>query len=94
MLIIPVKCPIDKRIDSPHVPPPVTQGLANSRAPPVEESKDEENAKEMETSEYASVSYEDIFRQFVLLGWTAFGGPAAHIGASLALLMTDNCSCV
>ena len=22
----------------------------------------------------------DIFRAFVLMGWTAFGGPAAHIG--------------
>ena len=25
------------------------------------------------------VTYADIFKQFVLLGWTAFGGPAAHI---------------
>jgi len=28
---------------------------------------------------YLEVSYQDIFRQFILLGWTAFGGPAAHI---------------
>jgi len=28
---------------------------------------------------YAEVGYGDIFKQFVLLGWTAFGGPAAHI---------------
>lgn len=26
------------------------------------------------------VSYADIAKQFSLLGWTAFGGPAAHIG--------------
>ena len=26
------------------------------------------------------VSYRGIARQFSLLGWTAFGGPAAHIG--------------
>ena len=29
---------------------------------------------------YATASYRDITREFVLLGWTAFGGPAAHIG--------------
>lgn len=26
------------------------------------------------------VSYSDIAKQFSLLGWTAFGGPSAHIG--------------
>ena len=25
-------------------------------------------------------TFADIFRAFVLMGWTAFGGPAAHIG--------------
>ena len=25
-------------------------------------------------------TYGDIFRAFILMGWTAFGGPAAHIG--------------
>ncbi|KAJ1470926.1 hypothetical protein T484DRAFT_1846012 [Baffinella frigidus] len=29
---------------------------------------------------FAEVGYKDIFKQFVMLGWTAFGGPAAHIG--------------
>jgi hypothetical protein len=29
--------------------------------------------------EYAEVGYQEIFKQFVVLGWTAFGGPAAHI---------------
>lgn len=24
--------------------------------------------------------YMDIFQQFVWMGWSAFGGPAAHIG--------------
>ena len=28
----------------------------------------------------AEVSYGDIFKQFAVLGWTAFGGPAAHLG--------------
>ena len=27
-----------------------------------------------------AVGYGDIFRHFALLGWTAFGGPAAHLG--------------
>jgi len=30
--------------------------------------------------EYADVSYVDIAKQFFILGWTAFGGPAAHVG--------------
>jgi hypothetical protein len=30
--------------------------------------------------QYVDVTYGDIFRQFTILGWTAFGGPAAHIG--------------
>ena len=29
---------------------------------------------------YADVTYMDILKQFSLLGWTAFGGPSAHIG--------------
>ena len=28
---------------------------------------------------YAQVGFAEIFTQFVLLGWTAFGGPQAHI---------------
>lgn len=35
---------------------------------------------EQQEEVYAEVSYLDIFKQFSLLGWTAFGGPAAHIG--------------
>jgi hypothetical protein len=30
--------------------------------------------------EFADVSWLDIVKQFSILGWTAFGGPAAHIG--------------
>ena len=30
--------------------------------------------------EYADAGFLDIFKNFALLGWTAFGGPAAHIG--------------
>ena len=34
---------------------------------------------EDEVVEAGSVGYVDIFKQFVLLGWIAFGGPAAHV---------------
>jgi hypothetical protein len=30
--------------------------------------------------QYVDVTYCDIAKQFSILGWTAFGGPAAHIG--------------
>mmetsp|Transcript_91889 Transcript_91889/g.163588 ORF Transcript_91889/g.163588 Transcript_91889/m.163588 type:complete len:460 (+) Transcript_91889:47-1426(+) len=29
---------------------------------------------------YREVGFSDIFKNFVLMGWTAFGGPAAHVG--------------
>jgi hypothetical protein len=31
-------------------------------------------------SDFVDVSFGDIARNFVLMGWTAFGGPQAHIG--------------
>lgn len=37
-------------------------------------------AADKEDEQYANVTYLDITKQFSLLGWTAFGGPAAHIG--------------
>lgn len=40
----------------------------------------DELAKEDKEEEYADVTYKDIAKQFSLLGWIAFGGPAAHIG--------------
>lgn len=33
-----------------------------------------------QADQYADVTYADIAKQFFILGWTAFGGPAAHIG--------------
>jgi hypothetical protein len=35
---------------------------------------------QQQPEQYADVTYADIFKQFSILGWTAFGGPAAHIG--------------
>ena len=32
-----------------------------------------------QTDSFVQVGYKDIFQQFILLGWTAFGGPSAHI---------------
>lgn len=31
-------------------------------------------------TQLVKASFKDIFYSFVLMGWTAFGGPAAHIG--------------
>lgn len=36
--------------------------------------------QQQQQQSFADVSYCDIVKQFSLLGWTAFGGPAAHIG--------------
>ena len=32
-----------------------------------------------EQAEYTDVTYTQLVRQFMLMGWTAFGGPSAHI---------------
>lgn len=53
-----------------------TAGQTNGSAPPKADKKD---GGESGPKTYAEVGYGDIFKQFVLLGWTAFGGPAAHI---------------
>lgn len=42
-------------------------------------SKDQLQLAEQE-EQYEDVTYGDIAKQFFILGWTAFGGPAAHIG--------------
>lgn len=49
--------------------------------PPKLESagREKEDDKPAEPVEFAEVGYNEIFRQFILLGWTAFGGPSAHI---------------
>jgi len=43
------------------------------------------------------VSYLEIAKQFSLLGWTAFGGPAAHIGIMQKvwtdLFLPSSCCC-
>lgn len=39
-----------------------------------------QGADEPTEQECCDVSYNDIAKEFSLLGWTAFGGPSAHIG--------------
>jgi chromate transporter len=36
--------------------------------------------EEEENYDFKDVTWMDIVKQFSILGWTAFGGPAAHIG--------------
>ena len=37
-------------------------------------------APEAAAGDYNAASYKDIAKEFSLMGWTAFGGPAAHVG--------------
>lgn len=47
----------------------------------VEDAPNDENEQPREsTGGFVSVEYEDITKYFTLMGWTAFGGPQAHIG--------------
>lgn len=48
---------------------------------PVDNDKaDAAPVDEPEADRIVQVGYRDIAKEFSLLGWTAFGGPAAHIG--------------
>ncbi|KAJ9527912.1 hypothetical protein QJQ45_005640 [Haematococcus lacustris] len=51
----------------------------NGTAVPAIEGKAPSGPDE-EPEKYADVTYRDILIQFSILGWIAFGGPAAHIG--------------
>lgn len=58
-------------------PPDVEAAIAHQK----EGNKDIDGAAEQEHEEkYVDVTFIDIAKQFSILGWTAFGGPAAHIG--------------
>jgi hypothetical protein len=43
------------------------------------ESPDDPLLEQEQRGEYATVSYSDIVSNFGLMGWTAFGGPQAHV---------------
>lgn len=45
-----------------------------------ETPKDVAAAEEESDPQYTKVTYFDIAKQFSIMGWIAFGGPAAHIG--------------
>lgn len=66
--------------------PPATSKDVDIDAPLPAADDDEE--------QYATVTYGDIFKQFSILGWTAFGGPAAHIGLFQRVRLLYVCVCV
>jgi chromate transport protein ChrA len=45
----------------------------------MEPTVDEALVPAAQPDEYAAVTYSQIIKNFVLMGWTAFGGPQAHI---------------
>uniref|UniRef100_A0A383W4R4 Chromate transporter n=1 Tax=Tetradesmus obliquus TaxID=3088 RepID=A0A383W4R4_TETOB len=60
---------------SPDVEAAISSNPSNDKDAAVPEA-----VEQQQVEEYAAVSYGDIAKQFSILGWTAFGGPAAHIG--------------
>jgi len=83
---------------TPYPAAPPTNGATgaqtNGNAHPTADKKD---GGESGPKTYAEVGYGDIFKQFVLLGWTAFGGPAAHIAlfqVSVAVLCIRRVRCL
>ena len=48
-------------------------------SPSGDKKEDDAEAGAEAPKAYAQVGFAEIFTQFVLLGWTAFGGPQAHI---------------
>mmetsp|Transcript_42378 Transcript_42378/g.95628 ORF Transcript_42378/g.95628 Transcript_42378/m.95628 type:complete len:492 (-) Transcript_42378:5-1480(-) len=57
----------------------VQEGNDEKQETKQDEEKDEE-AGVKDAPAKASVGFSDIAKNFVLMGWTAFGGPAAHVG--------------
>eukprot|EP00798_Chlamydomonas_sp_ICE-L_P000909 gene910-5229_t len=48
--------------------------------PSGEDSEEDDVEASGEEVHYAEVSWSDLIKQFSILGWVAFGGPAAHVG--------------
>lgn len=46
----------------------------------VEDGSNENEQPRESSSSFVSVEFADIIQYFTLMGWTAFGGPQAHIG--------------
>ena len=44
------------------------------------DNRNDDDVEKHASAGVSRASYGDIFRAFILMGWTAFGGPAAHIG--------------
>eukprot|EP00882_Tetradesmus_deserticola_P024840 GHRQ01027171.1.p1 GENE.GHRQ01027171.1~~GHRQ01027171.1.p1 ORF type:complete len:153 (+),score=31.38 GHRQ01027171.1:573-1031(+) len=66
---------------SPGTSGPDVEAAISSNADGGKDAGPEAQAAEQQLAQqYADVSYADIAKQFSILGWTGFGGPAAHIG--------------
>ena len=70
-----VEAPISKQDASIVIPPQALSGPSG-----VGDKDDINKEEEPAPVQYLDVTYWDITREFSILGWIAFGGPAAHIG--------------
>jgi hypothetical protein len=46
----------------------------------VDDTNNDHDQARQTSSSFVSVAYADITKYFTVLGWTAFGGPQAHVG--------------
>jgi hypothetical protein len=60
--------------------PDVEAAISSNPSNDKDAGVDAQAAEQQQIEQYADVGYRDIAKQFSILGWTAFGGPAAHIG--------------
>jgi hypothetical protein len=60
--------------------PDVEAAISSSPSNEKDAGVDAQPSAQQQVEQYADVGYRDIAKQFSILGWTAFGGPAAHIG--------------
>eukprot|EP00882_Tetradesmus_deserticola_P027131 GHRQ01029998.1.p1 GENE.GHRQ01029998.1~~GHRQ01029998.1.p1 ORF type:complete len:187 (+),score=69.32 GHRQ01029998.1:572-1132(+) len=60
--------------------PDVEAAISSNRDGGKDAGPEAQAAEQQLAQQYADVSYADIAKQFSILGWTGFGGPAAHIG--------------
>ena len=53
--------------------------MAEGVGDPLLAQEEQQHGQNGAAEEYSAVSYGELTRNFVLMGWTAFGGPSAHI---------------
>ena len=57
-----------------------TTSIAKAMDTTNNDNRNDDDVEKHASAGVSRASYGDIFRAFILMGWTAFGGPAAHIG--------------